>query len=103
MAAIRCGMLKPCFPTAGEIRLFTGEQRTANIRFHTRFGCRETGRTSAGRDELVHLARWLEQNDSAGSGTWASETGPLPDLFDGMLAAFGQASSDTRSRQSDKK
>lgn len=42
-----------------ELRLFTGEHSTANLRLYTRHGYRETGRTSAGAYQLVHLAKSL--------------------------------------------
>jgi GNAT superfamily N-acetyltransferase len=40
-----------------EIRLFTGEYSTDNIRLYERFGYRETGRSPAGRYDLVHFAK----------------------------------------------
>lgn len=39
------------------IRLFTGEHSHANLRLYQRLGYRETGRTSAGSYDLVHLAK----------------------------------------------
>lgn len=39
------------------IRLFTGENSHANLRLYQRLGYRETGRTSAGSYDLVHLAK----------------------------------------------
>lgn len=45
------------YPDAGEIRLFTGENSTANIRLYTRNGYAETGRTAAGDYELVHMTK----------------------------------------------
>jgi GNAT superfamily N-acetyltransferase len=47
------------FPDAQEMRLFTGERSTANIRLYTRHGYRETGRTPAGHYQLVHFAKSL--------------------------------------------
>ena len=41
------------------VRLFTGEHSRANLRLYRRLGYRETGRTSAGDYELVHLAKSL--------------------------------------------
>jgi len=41
------------------VRLFTGEHSHANLRLYRRLGYRETGRTSAGDYELVHLAKPL--------------------------------------------
>jgi ribosomal protein S18 acetylase RimI-like enzyme len=39
------------------IRLFTGERSHANQRLYKRLGYDETGRTSAGSDDLVHFAK----------------------------------------------
>lgn len=41
------------------IRLFTGERSHANQRLYKRLGYRETGRTSAGRYNLVHFTKAL--------------------------------------------
>ncbi len=49
------------FPDCREIRLFTGEHSTANIRLYTRFGYRECDRTPAGGYDLVHFAKALTQ------------------------------------------
>lgn len=46
-------------PEAQEIRLFTGEHSTANLRLYTRHGYHETSRTPAGEYRLVHLAKTL--------------------------------------------
>jgi GNAT superfamily N-acetyltransferase len=45
------------FPAVCEIRLFTGENSLANPRLYARCGYRETGRSSAGHYQLVHLAK----------------------------------------------
>lgn len=47
------------FPEAEEMRLFTGERSTANIRLYTRHGYQEIGRTPAGNYQLVYLAKAL--------------------------------------------
>ncbi len=44
-----------------EIRLFTGEHSTANIRLYTRLGYHETGRTPAGEYDLIHFVKMLPQ------------------------------------------
>lgn len=49
------------FPDTEEIRLFTGEHSTANIRLYVREGYTETGRTSAGDYDLVHFAKALDR------------------------------------------
>ncbi len=46
-------------PEAQEMRLFTGEHRTANIRLYARHGYHETSRTPAGDYQLVHLVKTL--------------------------------------------
>ncbi|WP_010534169.1 GNAT family N-acetyltransferase [Brachybacterium squillarum] len=46
-------------PEASEMRLFTGEHSTANIRLYTRHGYHETRRTPAGSYHLVHFAKVL--------------------------------------------
>lgn len=47
------------FPDTTEIRLFTGEHSSANLRLYQRLGYLETGRTSVGAYSLVHLAKTL--------------------------------------------
>lgn len=47
------------YPEASEIRLFTGEHSIANLRLYARHGYHETGRTSVGDYQLVHLAKTL--------------------------------------------
>lgn len=47
-------------PGIHELRLFTGEHSTANLRLYTRHGYRETGRTPAGTYHLVHLVKLLD-------------------------------------------
>jgi ribosomal protein S18 acetylase RimI-like enzyme len=39
------------------VRLFTGEHSAANLRLYQRLGFQLTGRTPAGRYDLVHLAK----------------------------------------------
>jgi ribosomal protein S18 acetylase RimI-like enzyme len=39
------------------VRLFTGEHSAANLRLYLRLGFQVTGRTPAGRYDLVHLAK----------------------------------------------
>ena len=39
------------------VRLFTGEHSEANLRLYVRLGFQVTGRTPAGRYDLVHLAK----------------------------------------------
>jgi len=46
-------------PEASEMRLFTGEHSTGNLRLYTRHGYRETRRTPVGDYHLVHLAKTL--------------------------------------------
>jgi ribosomal protein S18 acetylase RimI-like enzyme len=46
-------------PEASEMRLFTGEHSTANLRLYTRHGYHETSRTPAGDYQLVHLVKTL--------------------------------------------
>lgn len=46
-------------PEAHEVRLFTGEHSTDNLRLYTRHGYRETRRTPAGDYQLVHLVKTL--------------------------------------------
>ena len=47
------------FPAVHKIWLFTGELSEANIRLYTKMGYEETGRTSAGRYDMVYLAKTL--------------------------------------------
>lgn len=47
------------FPEAREMRLFTGENSTANIRLYERNGYVETERTSIGEYAIVHMAKDL--------------------------------------------
>lgn len=56
------------FPDCREIRLFTGEHSTANIRLYTRSGYRESGRTPAGGYDLVHFTKTLARAEK-GEGT----------------------------------
>ncbi|MGC4152233.1 MAG: GNAT family N-acetyltransferase [Propionicimonas sp.] len=44
-------------PEIREMRLFTGEHSTANIRLYTRHGYHETSRTSAGSYQLVNFVK----------------------------------------------
>lgn len=44
-------------PGVRELRLFTGEHSTANLRLYSRHGYREVNRTSAGHYQLVHLVK----------------------------------------------
>lgn len=44
-------------PEVRELRLFTGEHSAANLRLYSRHGYRETGRTPAGRYQLVQLVK----------------------------------------------
>lgn len=47
------------FPETREMRLFTGEHSTANIRLYERSGYVETARTPVGDYSLVHLVKTL--------------------------------------------
>ncbi len=42
-----------------EIRLFTGEHSTANIRLYRRYGYEETGQTPVGAYKLIHFTKVL--------------------------------------------
>ncbi|HHW50327.1 MAG TPA: GNAT family N-acetyltransferase [Pseudoclavibacter sp.] len=48
------------FPDIRELRLFTGERSTANIRLYQRTGYVETGRVNGGNYWLVHFAKKLD-------------------------------------------
>lgn len=53
------GEAEKVFPKARELRLFTGERSTGNIRLYERCGYVETGRTPVGDYAIVHLVKVL--------------------------------------------
>lgn len=53
------GEAETAFPHPLEMRLFTGEHSTANIRLYERSGYVETARTPVGDYSLIHLSKRL--------------------------------------------